>query len=226
MNQHIDYWLSFYEGRIPTEKVILDFLCKNCSLQTLEESSIPYGQKLNISRSLLEALLRSPLKALPILLHKAGCIECVSPANIPQYSNFASALIYLPKLLNDNMESMTNKEVGYALHQDCSNDIAAKKYGENHAKLAIACGLATATEKEGYAAVQISLLGSAYCEFDSEDKLNILQRLCYRIPVIQKAVVSGNAIDSIEESLLLLSESTRKRRRHNVYELLSFALDE
>lgn len=226
MNQSVDYWLLFNAGELPAEQVILDFLCKRQSLQILEESELLYSQQLLIGHALLDALLKTPLEVLSALLHKAGCLECVSPSNVPQFSNFASALIYLPRLLADCKDSMTYQEVGYALHQDCASDSAAKKYGENHAKLAISCGLAVPADKSGYAGVRISLLGSAYCEFDSESQLDLLARLCYRIPIIQRAVISKDKNESIEESLLALSESTRKRRRHNAYELLAYALNE
>lgn len=225
-NHAVEYWLKFFSGELPFESVVIDFLCKRQCLQALINSDVPSTQQLAIAQKLLDELLTIPLESLPSLLAQVGCFEAVSAASIPQFSNFASALVYLPKLLNESMKSMTHMEVGYALHQACTSDTAAKKYGENHAKLAIACGLAVGTKIEGFAGVRISLLGSAYCKFSAEEKLSILARLCYRIPIIQKAALSKDKNASVEESLLALSPSTRNRRRRNVYELLAYALNE
>lgn len=226
MIHDVDYWRRFHAGDIPAQKAILDFLCKRQSVQVLEGSNVLPDQQRVICCMLLDALLHMSLESLPKLLHQAGCLECVSAANVPQFSNFASALIYLPKVLDDCKSTMTYQEVGYAIHQDCASDSAAKKYGENHAKLAMSCGLAVAAEKEGQAGVKISLLGSAYCEYDAENQLELIARLCYRIPIIQRAVISQDRHAAIEEGLQTLSESTRKRRRHNAYELLDYALNE
>lgn len=226
MNHDVDFWLRFHDDELPSKEAVLAFLCKKENVEVLRESTLSLSTQLEIAHHLIESMLAIPLASLPDLLKEAGCMECISAANVPQFSNFSSALFYLPKRLNETKCSMSNVEIGYALHQDCASELAARKYGENHAKLAVACGLAIPAQKDGCAGVQISLLGSAYCDYDTEMQIEILARLCYRIPIIQRAVISDDKKASIEESLSVLSTSVQKRRRHNVYELLAYALNE
>ena len=57
--------------------------------------------------------------------------------------------------------------------------------------------------------------------------MDLLQRLCFRIPIIQIAATSETPIDTIDEYLQkALAKSTYSRRKPNVIEILTFALGE
>ena len=70
-------------------------------------------------------------------------------------------------------------------------------------------------------------LTAQYCKLEQDKKMELLQRLCFRIPIIQIAAKSETPVDIIEEYLQkTLAKSTYIRRRSNVLEVLAFALGE
>lgn len=117
--------------------------------------------------------------------------------------------------------------MGYSLFSETKSDGAAEKYGQNHGNLAMQLGLAATAKMERKTVYCPTPLTAKYCQLDQTKKMELLQRLCFRIPIIQIAVTSETPIITIDECLQkILAKSTFMRRRSNVLEVLAFALGE
>lgn len=220
-----DRWRSVLCGASSPEDIAFDYLTGKLALNCLtekNEESIYKG--VNI---LINTLVTIPIFRIKELLTVGYAVPCITASNIPQFSNFASIAVYLPTLLVSTKEPITYCDLGYALYSDTKNDGAAIKYGQNHGNLAVQLDLAQLTKKERKKAFKATILTSTYCKLEQCEKMELLQRLCFRIPIIQAAAISENPTATVEGLLAkTLAESTRNRRRSNVLEVLAFALGE
>lgn len=210
------------EGQIDDYSIAELYLTKQIDLQSKELNDETAHE---VAKRILEAILAIPIPEFTQILAKYEGIEPIVPAEIPQFSNIESAAIYLPSLLNTAEHPLTYLEVGYNLHE-CASDGAAKKYGENHAKLCISLGLGKSEVYNGLAAISRSHICKAFCEYSDEMRFDIVQRLCFRIPIVRDIALSNDREQAIKDKMNVLSKSTQRRRLHNLYELLSFALNE
>lgn len=220
-----DRWRSVLCGKSSAEDITFDYLTGKLALNYLtgKDETIIY-KGINI---LINALVTIPISRIRKLLASGHTVPCITASNIPQFSNFASVAVYLPTLLASAKEPITYCDLGYALYSDTKNDGAAIKYGQNHGNLAQQLDLAQITKKECKKAFEATLLTSAYCKLEHYEKMDLLQRLCFRIPIIQAAAISENPTATVEGLLAkALAESTCNRRRPNVLEVLAFTLDE
>lgn len=220
-----DQWRSVLCGKSSAEDITFDYLTGKLTLNFLAEKDEAIIYKgMNV---LINALVAIPISRIRKLLAVGYAVPCITASNIPQFSNFASVAVYLPTLLASAKEPITYCDLGYALYSDTKNDGAAIKYGQNHGNLALQLDLAQITKKEHKRAFEATILTSAYCKLEQCEKMNLLQRLCFRIPIIQVAAISENPTATVEGLLTkFLAESTRNRRRSNVLEVLAFALGE
>lgn len=221
-----ELWDNVLSQKMPSEAVVLQFLVGKLDLDYLSAHYQADEQEKCIS-TLMNYLLNTSIKRIRELLSSVPLTIEVSAANVPQFSNFATAVIYLPELLLISQTQLTYREMGYSLYSETKTDGSAEKYGQNHGSLAIQLGLAT-NKKIGNKSVFFPTpLTAKYCRLEHANKMELLQRLCYRIPVIQKGAISETPVDIVDECLRkTLAESTYKRRKPNVLEVLAFALGE
>lgn len=220
-----DRWCSVLCGESSAEDIAFDYLAGNLALNHLAGKDKEMACK-GID-ALINALVNTPIFRIRQRLSVGYTVPCITASNIPQFSNFASVAVYLPTLLVSAKEPITYCELGYALYSDTKNDGAAIKYGQNHGNLAVQLDLAQLVKKENKKAFKATILTSKYCILEQCEKMELLQRLCFKIPIVQAATISENPIATVEDLLAkVLAESTRDRRRANVLEVLAFALGE
>lgn len=98
------------------------------------------------------------------------------------------------------------------------NDVAYRKYGENHAKTATNLGLLQVNEHTYY----LSCIGYIFNELDSNIKTELLIRLILRNKLIKRLLFKvnrdGQALYKKEVSFL--RESTINRRKSNIKRIL------
>ena len=174
---------------------------------------------------ILDALLNTPLEVFPQILMSLSIKVKLSTADILQFSNMETAMYYIPKLLVDKDNCLTYRELGMMIHP-CVSNMAAAKYGENHAKLTVAIALASTTKKNGCAAITRSILTVPFCALSQVNKNEVLQRLCFKIPLVQEIVKCEDWKAALDEKLSFLSDSMVKRRKHCCVDIISFALNE
>lgn len=219
-------WDNILSQRAPSDIIVLQFLVGKLDLDFLSANYKPAEKEMCIV-ALIDVLINTPISKIISLLLSEGIATEVSATNIPQFSNFASAVIYLPELLLISHVPLTYRELGYSLFSETKSDGAAEKYGQNHGNLAMQLGLASSTKignRKGFCSTPLTV---QYCQLEQSKKMELLQRLCFRIPIIQIAARSATPVDTIDECLQkTLAKSTYMRRKANVLEVLAFSFGE
>lgn len=142
-------WEKVISGNMDTNTIAVKYLTGQLSIPYLTEHKEEFSQDL-INKSivtLINSLQELHIPELRRLLKDSDTLLEVSSSNIPQFSNFASAAIYLPEVLIHSKEALSYRELGYALFLDSKSDGAANKYGENHGNFACLIDLAYKTRK-------------------------------------------------------------------------------
>ena len=149
--------------------------------------------------------------------------EKIAPDNIPQFSDLATAMYFVPEVLKKSGVALGYAEIGEKLLSNEKNSVANKKYGENHSKLSALLDLAVVSKESSSATVSLSVLGNAFCNLTNSEKDDLLIKLCYRIPIIQSAICADSSEESLLEDMKCLASTTKTRRLSNVRALLDFA---
>lgn len=170
--------------------------------------------------SILDAIHRLPLPSILALIKENQGREIeVTPANIPQFSNFNSLDNVLRVLIDSGIDDIDFECLGYFLINKDAKEGAKRKYGENHYKLAASLGLTYPGLR-----LRATPVGFAYYAIkDSDLKAQIVAKLCLRVPIVQQALLSPpmEPFNMYETLRICLAESTAKRRRPNVKDLLT-----
>lgn len=225
----IDEWTVILNGSKSDDEIVTDYLTGKIDFQTLTkcDNDFSENQKNEAVEIVIESLNHKPIDRIQELLKSKECIEKIVPANIPQFSNFASATIYVPELLVNSDEPYSYQQLGYSLFGDAKSDAAATKYGENHGKMAVLLDLATIEKGDHGKEFKPTVLAYHYCQMEQNEKMDLLTRLCYRIPIIQISALNDDPEKTAEQHMQrVLSYSTFLRRRSNTLEVLAFALEQ
>ncbi len=205
-------------------QIVQAFLKNKLKPDAVENNTQLLDLGIDYASVVLNAFLHVPLYRFPQLLVDIPCRDSLIAADIPQFSNLETAMYYIPKLLIEN-ESLTYRELGMRIYP-CKSIGAAAKYGENHAKLTVGLGLAKTTKKSGQIYIIKTDLTGLFCELPQSDKSDVLQKLCFRLPIVQEAARKKEWRIALKENLSFLTDSMVQRRMHCCVELISFALGE
>lgn len=217
-------WERAYLDEIPFNEVLNRYFQKDIDLECLsypEIACIKYQKEILADwfcRKLLETSLADVFHA--VINNPIN--EEVLPCNIPQFSEMADAYINTPIILGKSGLEMTFDELGtYLDNGKEKNEVARRKYGENHSKLAALLDLVVITAPKNIFQASLSVFGEAYNKRTEDEKKKLVARLLFRIPVIQRILMlaSTKKID-IEEELIGLSPQTKKRRKPNIFSIL------
>jgi hypothetical protein len=130
------------------------------------------------------------------------------------------AIFAVPMILSAANKAMTFEEIGYYLTKNNplnkNNNVALKKYGENHSKMAALLDLVLVSKVDIRATIKLSEFGKYYCTLPQLEQKKLAYKLCLRIPIVQNQLISGKGTDTIDKDLAVLSIETQKRRRSNV----------
>ena len=220
-------WEAVIQKTLDTDTIAIDYLTDQLQFQFLYEHKIEFTNDdiLIAVNTVIETLENITIPQIRRLLKNNNSLKNVASSNIPQYSNFALAVICVPEKLANSNTSFTYQELGYELLPDTKSDGSAYKFGENHGNLAMLVDLASITKKNNLKAFTTSVLTKKYCHLENKEKMELLQRLCFRIPIIQHSVVTPNPKKTVDTYLSQhLSQATISRRRSNVLDILDFAL--
>ena len=154
---------------------------------------------------------------------KKSCLNFeIIPANIPQFSNLKDGTINLIKILQNEESGIDSKKIGENLSLTPKNDVANRKYGENHVKLAVALDVAYLENRKYY----LTALGKQMLCLPNDLQEELFDKVIFNIPIIKKYVVEEISYKNIDFLLAnYLSESTAKRRSSNIRTLLTKALN-
>ena len=219
-------WKDAYNGILDIDKVISNYMTKEIDLQCLTAKDIQcdkIGAK-EVAEWFIDVLLKKDVLSIVSMLKNSVTVEPISPSNIPQFSKFEDAYLHvLDILIKSRLDDLTYEKMGFYLERKQKTELANKKYGENHSKLAALLDLVVITKEHNKMTIKSSILGEAYHDICIKDKKRLIVILLLRIPIIQQIMI--NAIDNkttIVEFLTSLSKETLKRRKPNIIELLRF----
>jgi len=152
-------------------------------------------------------------------------------STVPQFSSFDEAVGPMLKCINER-ECATYTELGSVIDTGIAKtEVAKKKYGENHAKLATLMGLTyigTKFQASNTKIVSIAPMGKKMLSLSTDEKNKLIYRLILRIPFIQHLIqISRDKQVSLTDVLadIIQSKSTIGRRKTSIFALLDILVE-
>ncbi|WP_252237315.1 hypothetical protein [Clostridium sp. ZBS17] len=210
--------------------LVQKYLCKEIDIECLKyKNSECKCNSQEIAEKITNALLGFSLDELIDILKSSENHEEITRENIPQFSKIEDAIFSVPQLLVNGNLKISFEEMGYYLSRENAeakkNEVALKKYGENHAKMAALIDLARVSKADSRALIESSEMAKYYMTLSKDIKTKLLARLCLRIPIVQNQCISGESSDMLDKDMLILSKETQKRRRSNVVSVVKYIKD-
>ncbi len=224
--QHKKTWEDAIAGVMSLEEVVGKYFQKSIDLQCLtfpEISCVKYS-KTKIAEWLCEKLLSMAVSEVFNIVCQYPSKENVLPSNIPQFSNFSDAIFSTPYILGLSGQPMSFAELGVYLDNGKEkSEIAQRKYGENHSKMAALLDLVVIYKSSISSQVALSVFGAAYNQRSDSEKRRLIARLLFRIPIIQRLLIKALSLNvCILDELSFLAQKTKIRRKSNIEYLLNF----
>lgn len=173
-----------------------------------------------------ESILAVPMNRFVAFIRENCCIPYLEFNDIVQFSSLYDATVGIVTVLENNGdEGFTFIDIGRMLLDDgkVRNDMAYRKYGENHAKTAKEFGLTQILFCKTY----LTCIGKILNHFDVFEQQKLLRRLILRNRYVELIIkISASEKISIDSQMGLLSESTRIRRRSNVIKIWQLIIEE
>ncbi len=219
-------WLDAYNKHIEKNELLKLYFSKEIDLQCLEygDSECAVITKDAISEWFIDILLEIDSNELFSIVNTITEHEEILPYNIPQFSKI-NDILNVCKICNSTDGIISFNDMGYYLNGIDRNDTAAKKYGENHAKCATLLDLNVINSINNTYYIKNSILGNRFDKLSNTEKQNLLKKLIFRIPVVTQIIVDATSKQvEITDYLHLLSSTTIKRRKSNVFELIKLAV--
>ncbi len=219
-------WEDAYCSVIAPAEVLGLYFQKEMDLQCL---AYPEIACIHFSKEVLadwfcDLLLKTDLLTLFQIIKQYPSGEQVLPSNIPQFSDLGDAFYAVPDTLSRSGQAMTFDELGaYLDNGKDKNNVAQRKYGENHSKLATLLDLAVITAHNNAYQVALSVFGATFCKRTKDEQKALVARLLFRIPIVQNILLRALSEEvDISEALSSLSAQTLNRRRPNIVALVRF----
>lgn len=147
----------------------------------------------------------------------------INKADICQYSSLDDAYYRVVDLsIRSGISGITWDRMGYLLRIKPRSKVADTKYGENHGKMAVQMGLCTMDKNHHFWPSQFGVI---FNQLSPTEKEILKPKLCLYIPIIQNYFVSGMDDRLMESYFSLLKESTQKRRRPNINNIIRIVKD-
>ena len=139
---------------------------------------------------------------------------------IPQFGKLETVLKVPAIFFEKGLLCIDYPQLGFYLKRDVNATLVANtKFGENHGKVASMLGLIDCVEKR----FVLSALTESFYLADDELKQQVLNRLWFRIPIVQILLkLAQNGVVSGYSPMQQLKESTMYRRGRSVHSILNW----
>lgn len=218
--------MNFYETWEATRKnKVEDFEFFKEFFNKTEKTLVPLQTlKLEDTVNIIKFLLSIPMDDFIKNILKME-IEEFTAENIVQFSNFNHAYKELLSILLFENKALGYNDLGSKLMHSKS-EVACKKYGENHSKLASEMSYVT-LKRNGIMLVELTTLGSVVASINDEDKFLLSVRMLTRNILVRNIInLSEKDFVSYEDlTKSILSTSTMSRRKSNVKKVVELILD-
>lgn len=207
---------NFYSSMIESYNQYIEKRLVNIKISNMITSSI----KNNESKS----DYKGDLKKSKVILNEESIITAEM---VPQFSNFDHGTNEVVEILKKQGDKgLTFNDLGILLEGQGKNDVAYKKYGENHAKLAELLDLVNITNARPRR-IYLTSLGEMYYKADSKYRKEIIKTQIFRMYLVKYIIMNFRNINFSLNDILQtsLSKSTTIRRTPNIKALFKFLQD-
>ncbi|MBE6977869.1 MAG: hypothetical protein E7438_04420 [Ruminococcaceae bacterium] len=211
-------WHDAYINQADCSHFIRHFLCKSP-----ESNDALLNGSFDELTAAFSVICNTPISCFIYELRSLQYDRPILTSEILQYSSFSDGVTRIPELLQFYPDGENFINLGYQMVA-APNEAANRKYGENHARLAEALGLATiSASKPRYA--KLSAWGQYLLQYSLEEKKDLFKKLLLREYYLQTIIVQAlNGPVSYFDIVSFLSESTALRRRSNTHHIIDFIL--
>lgn len=196
---------------------------------TIDPANISAGMSLflvteeQVCQTILKLLLTHDCSTLLEIISSDYKPFGITQADICQYSSLDDCYYRVIDLaIRSRIEGITWEKMGFLLRSKPRSKVADTKYGENHGKTAVQMGLCSMDKQHRF---WPTTLGVVFNQLDKEEKANLLPKLCLYIPIFQNYCMCGMNDEVITAYFSILSESTQKRRKPNIYRIINIIKD-
>ncbi len=208
-----DFWNNLV-GNTLNERVLLKAFYTHS-----DDSLLEMEEKTSL---LIKILQKYKCSEILEIIKDGFALNKIDKKDISQFSDFKDAYYTVPFILkNCGITDVDYSKMGYMMRDEKRNDVADKKYGENHMKTSAQLGLCQFKKCRA----NTNMLGNLFVRLSESERKIILPKLCLYIPYIQNYFMEG-ATDEVREDILsILSLTTRNRRRPNVNTIIQTVKD-
>ena len=172
-----------------------------------------------------EVLQNTPLSTFLMKVKSLNDLRRLQSADVPCFSSLENGASRLNELLLFSPDGLTFSEIGYQLMNSVS-DMARKKYGENHSKLAATMSLVTLSTYRPIV-VKPTAWGNFLTRYTFSEKKDVLKKLLLRDICVQHMLSQAFFGPVLYRDVVsFLSDSTKTRRGTNVRALVNFILED
>lgn len=144
----------------------------------------------------------------------------VLSSDVIQFSNFNDALDEVCKIIRNSEVEINYDNLGQLL-VGAKNDIANKKYGENHSKLAAEFSFIR-FEKKKHFIIENTSFGNFSLHLSHDERYELARRLLLRNPFVQHLIIEAKKgeCDYQNAAQMVISGSTITRRKSNIKRIM------
>lgn len=170
----------------------------------------------------VDQIINIPLNEFVLRAINSKTTESITPKDVFQFSSLEDGTKNICHILKGKGNpGVTFLEAGKLLLDDgmLRTDMAYKKYGENHLKIAESIGLLFELTRTYF----VSCLGIVYLSLPSDEQEKLIIRLFLRNKLIARLIkASSFATVNARQFFYMLSDTTYIRRKSNIKSVLRF----
>lgn len=211
-------WKEVRNNQISEISFFNDFLLKReASLKTMLSGS--EEDLINMSKILLGTSIENFIENFPSFNSIGGSNEVI------QFSNFNNALDDVCRIVKFEGSEVTYSMLGQRL-VNAKTEIANKKYGENHSKLAAELSFVILKKKKSFV-IENTFFGDFVLNLTHNERLELAKRLLLRNSFIRLIISEAKKgkCNYVDVASRVISGSTIDRRRSNVRMLVKLILE-
>jgi hypothetical protein len=207
---------KFYSNMIESYKQYIEKGSVNAKISNMIASSIKNDE--------LSSAYTGNFKGTEIVLQE---VPIITAEMVPQFSNFKDGTNEVVEILTkQGNPGLTFVQLGILLEGPGKTDMAYRKYGENHSKLAELLDLVTISNTRPRK-IYLTSLGEMYHKVDNKNRIEIIKTQIFRMHLVRYIIMNyNNSLFNLSGDLQTsLKESTTDRRMSNIKALFKFLQD-
>jgi hypothetical protein len=218
-------WDRVHTKMVSSIDVIKAYLLGDLDFNCMDEELKPdcSATTSDLAMDLIDALKEVKMRDILSIIDHAEKLKKLEMSMIPQISDLEDATNNILSVLVDNTE-MSFREIGAVLDNGMAKgEVAQRKYGENHSKLAAMLDLVWINDSSNGKVVSLTPIGKHLSVLSRDERRTIIQKLYFRIPVIQHLFKESFKNEVFIKKILeavMMRDSTIERRRSSILKII------